>query len=367
MIKIFIIFFSVCASFAYSQDSNSTSSINDPVVDYFFEISELKGKVKFKRADPGNNWYAAQVGMKLSVNDSVKTDSGSSVTLINNRGELIEIPENSQLKLAYKEPVSDSISDTVKHAVKSNVGHLLISSDPISADIFINDRFAGKTPKKFSDLAAGRYFLDIVNEHFFPFGNYISVIADSAQELNYTLLPCAYLSLNVEPADAVIRLNNKKYSPGQVDKIPLKPGKIIIKVNEDTYRPVEMELDLEHRRHLKQNIKLEHTKAFLDSVENLNKQNRMKRFKRLKIVLAAMSVGFGGAGLYLNYKADKSIQRQNEIYDDYQNAGQGSNFDKIKNDYNNAGKEIDYYIKNRDALYKITGACVVCFGISLIF
>ncbi len=123
-------------------------------------------------------------------------------------------------------------------------GNIFIKSNIDNADIYINNKLAGITPKKIS-LEEGIYDIKISKKNYFDFFTIKSIKAGQNYEL-FTELPKlehGTLFIESQPQEARILINNQ-YLGKTPSTLTLEKGKHLVKVEKDGYDTKIFEFDI---------------------------------------------------------------------------------------------------------------------------
>ncbi len=110
-----------------------------------------------------------------------------------------------------------------------------INSTPQGATVFVNEDEKGKTPlAKF--LYPGKYKIRLNLSGYLPINEEITVTDNGSNEFNYNLTKdISYLTLDVTPTDAEVRINDRITKTGNLE---LLPGNYIIRISKSKYIPI---------------------------------------------------------------------------------------------------------------------------------
>jgi hypothetical protein len=127
--------------------------------------------------------------------------------------------------------------------LEKNIGTLRVYSQPPEADIFIDRKLYGKTPRIIPSLATGKHALVLIKEDAL-YEKIIDITAGETSQIEGTLKQSAILKINADPTASVVFVNgiNKGITPfaGRVmSGVPLT-----IAVGQKDYQPWKDEITL---------------------------------------------------------------------------------------------------------------------------
>lgn len=103
--------------------------------------------------------------------------------------------------------------------VTDNTKGLIIETDPLYANIYINNKLYDTSPCNFPDLDYGVYYLTIQKEGYYPYSAWITYSEKERYYIFFLKPILGTLSLQIKPEQAIIELGDKPISSGTT-KIP---------------------------------------------------------------------------------------------------------------------------------------------------
>ncbi|MBS4032855.1 MAG: serine/threonine protein kinase [Ignavibacterium sp.] len=107
------------------------------------------------------------------------------------------------------EEVSVMETEPKEVATTTNYGSLKIMTKPEEASIFLNGKPSGSTPYENKMLAAGTYRVLIRKKGFLDINQSVKIVSDKVITVEKDLTPAVKLTINSDPADAVVIINDK--------------------------------------------------------------------------------------------------------------------------------------------------------------
>lgn len=137
----------------------------------------------------------------------------------------IEIPETPEAKAS--EPIKQEVKKSAIYA------SLTIRSNPSSAEIWLNGRRYGKTPRTLRNLNPGNYQLKLSKYGHEEYTELMRLSANNNKSVRATLIPYSGgLVVQSDPPSAQVKLNGKilsgQYTPLELDNIPVGNQKLEI-------------------------------------------------------------------------------------------------------------------------------------------
>lgn len=206
-----------------------------------------------------------------------------------------------------------------------------------------------------------------------------TVLKPVAAQLAQAILSLQYAKLNItsNPPGAAVFVNNKRSGV-----TPIKNGKILsgsyrIRVELNTYNPVEREIDIQRGASEFLTFDLSHPQAYLDSVAAVRKareaaiQARAKKKRNMLLVgrigIGVLAAGFGGYGYYLDRKIGSNMDKKRQLYQQYKTSTTFQQFESYRADYDIAHKRGEELTLRRNACYVAAGIAGVGFLVTFAF
>ena len=190
-----------------------------------------------------------------------------------------------------------------------------------------------------------------------------------AMKLELAIEKAIFGALNIKsiPDSATVNINNNKIGFTNYVNDRFMPGNYQLSLHKATYEPVTQDIVIERNKAVNLSFKLEHTKAYLDSVKTATRHERfMKMFVR-QVILGCLAAGCGGAGYYFNHQGENAKQTEQNAKTAYLAGREGSDFVKLYASYQDAGKVTEQKLLVRNVLYGVGGAFTASFAISFAF
>lgn len=237
------------------------SSINGPAGTYLLRIQK-----------PGfqTRWVYAAVKAGESSNVNVKLDESGSSVLVNSRpvgaeirinGELVGstplVLENRQpgeytlqvTKPGYAErqvqfTVADNRPQEVMVTIDSNIGRLILDSEPSQAKLTLNGREVGFTPFQ-SDIDEGRYQVKLDKAGYITLEAFVVVNRDKQTRQTFTLTgKPGSIAVHSEPEGASVYLDDQLVGTTPVVLADVPAGSHRVRVSKDGYDTVQGDVDV---------------------------------------------------------------------------------------------------------------------------
>jgi hypothetical protein len=131
---------------------------------------------------------------------------------------------------------NDIIQTTI--SLSRDKGGLKVYSSPAGADIYIENKYYGKTPKVIQEIAVGDYLVFVKKTGYLDATNKINVSPEAFAEVFYELVKPAILSITSQPSNAEVILitsKGKKIGKTPLVKENLYPEKISVEVSAEGY------------------------------------------------------------------------------------------------------------------------------------
>ena len=175
-------------------------------------------------------------------------------------------------QLVIKKETFENYSKTVKvnfnsfqkvNATLKKLGGINIKSNPVNADIFINGKSYGRTPKTIKNLSSGNYKVSVKKDGYVDFQSEAIVIAEKTAAVSANLKKYAELHLNSEPSAANVYIGglDKGQTPLTIAVVPDK--KVHIKITKRDFSPWEKTITLKEGKNEKIDARLVKLKGTL--------------------------------------------------------------------------------------------------------
>lgn len=165
---------------------------------------------------------------------------------------------------AYKETLPESQR---KSFVSRITGFYGIRTNPGDANVYIDNKFVGKSPVSVKILLApGQHNITIKKEKYEDFQKTVNLNAGDFSKLNFNLqLARGILEIATSPSGAQVKINGEVKGTTPV-RIKLVPGEYRVSVNKKGYKDQQASVTLEGTDRIFRNFKLEgnKVKCYLD-------------------------------------------------------------------------------------------------------
>jgi eukaryotic-like serine/threonine-protein kinase len=174
-----------------------------------------------------NNEKALNLKIKkegyLTLDTSFTLQKGSNENLKINLVEIVE--EVSVLETEPKEV-----------ATTTNYGSLKITTKPGDASVFLNGKTSGSTPFENKMLEAGTYRLLIRKKGFIDINQTVKIVSDKVITLEKDLTPAVKFTVNSDPSDAEIIINDKPAGKTPYVNNQAVPGEYNVSIKKQGYK-----------------------------------------------------------------------------------------------------------------------------------
>jgi hypothetical protein len=115
-------------------------------------------------------------------------------------------------------------------------GKLKVFSEPSGAIARIDGKTIGQTPLKFDSVTAGPHHLFITKPSYLTIKQDLAVDIDSMVEVNDTLKPCAYLTIETPSMNATIFVNDAQHPLQTLSRLEVPVGDVRIRAEAEGYQ-----------------------------------------------------------------------------------------------------------------------------------
>ena len=160
--------------------------------------------------------------------------------------EINETNNEKYIKVSLK-PIKNETQEKPPSATIQN-GKIYITTDPPSADIFINEIYYGKTPKLI-ELPSGNYDLLVQKNEYISYKTKISIQSGKLQNLNISLNKTKfYAIINVYtiPSDAEIYINDTFIGKSPIYNFNVTQQTFILTIKKENYMLYKTEVTIEN-------------------------------------------------------------------------------------------------------------------------
>ncbi len=181
----------------------------------------------------------------LTLDTSLTLRKGSNENL---RINLLEIKK--EIPLQQTEPKDI--------AAVNNYGILKVTTKPGDASVFLDGKLAGSTPFENKMLAPGTYRLLIRKKSFLDVNQSIKIVTDKTVNVEKDLIPIVKLTINSDPSDAEIIINDKPAGKTPYVNDQTIPGDYKINIKKSGYKTSSEKINIaDNKTDTEINIKLE--------------------------------------------------------------------------------------------------------------
>ena len=133
---------------------------------------------------------------------------------------------------------------------------LSVITDPDNVQVFINERFVGKSPLSSYQVEPGVVSVKLEKKNFFPVDTTFILKKSSSSTFSHPLQPAAFASIEVSPTDAVVLLDKKTMRAADRKDLFLDVGPHLIEISKAGYVSTTKNINLAQGRNPAINITL---------------------------------------------------------------------------------------------------------------
>ncbi len=126
---------------------------------------------------------------------------------------------------------------TINASLRALPGNLVVNSQPVDAQVFLDGKAVGKTPLEIKNVDEGEHRLRMELQNFYPSEEKVFVNRGQSTQSNAQLrIKMGYLDVTTLPAGSSVALNGRFFgkTPLKIDKV--EPGKVAVEISCDGYR-----------------------------------------------------------------------------------------------------------------------------------
>ncbi|MEF3244802.1 MAG: PEGA domain-containing protein [Caldisericaceae bacterium] len=139
----------------------------------------------------------------------------------------------------FKEEVNEEKNNIFAKLIPITT-HLIVTSVPSNADVFINDAFVGKTPFEQKNLEEGNYNIKVKMPNYRTFQGMVTLEKGKTVEVNVALEKTdVYVSINSNPQGTNVYVDGLLMGKTPIELTELSEGEHILKLDLDGYLPYE--------------------------------------------------------------------------------------------------------------------------------
>lgn len=127
---------------------------------------------------------------------------------------------------------------TVNASLSALPGNLVMSSQPVGAEVILDGKGVGKTPLEIKNIEEGEHRLKLELPNYYAYEQKVFINSGQSTQLNAQLkIRLGFMDIASQPHGASVNLNGRFYgkSPVRVDKV--EPGRMEVEITAPGYRP----------------------------------------------------------------------------------------------------------------------------------
>ncbi len=283
-----------------------------------------------------------------------------------------DIAFNREGYIQYKSTVTigvaqiENVSVTLKPA-----GYVSVSCDVSSAHILINGKEAGLGKVEQVPVAVGLVEIAIEASGFEPFSRTLD-LAQGAHEMVQQKMVSVFGSLSVtsEPTGARVFLKEQDVGTTPYTNNHLQPGDYVLRVQLDTYEPVNENVPVAKNNSITKKYDLKHTSTWFDSVKTAQKKIHKQQQWVRRIMFGSFAAGSFFGGVYYNSSVLDGYDKQKKIQQEYDQVYGNidvKEFQIYENRYNIVKSKTQDDAIKRNLLYGLAGLFAAGLLISIPF
>ncbi len=244
--------------------------------------------------------------------------------------------------------------------------YVTVKTNIKTAPILINGKSAGKGVIESFEVPPGTVQVKVEVPGYDIFETTLNLSVGEKKVIERKLTSIfGSLCVTSTPESASLVLNDESTGTTPYKNMKQKPGKYRLKLLLEGYKDIVENISIVKGETCTRDFKLEHTRAYLDSVEQFTKGHKKRRQNIRRITFGILAAGCGGAALMFNKIADDRVQEYRIAAEEYDEAD--SQFNKYKDRYNDARDEADVFMLLRNISIGVAGAWGIGFGLSIFF
>jgi hypothetical protein len=333
----------------------------------FFALAERCKTPVFIWGKLSKNVSSVQLDLLLGDAASRQVKNSVSIAVPGSTFDLAEQIAPMLVKLFNLAVTSEGGKTVYTPLLPPRPSSLIVHSDPEGATVLLNDVIKGETPFRMDSINDGSYSLALERKGYSRFFDHISITPGSDKKI-LVHLDNIYgaITIRSSPSRAKVALSNgiTGVSPFTCDTI--RPGKFLLRLSLDGYVPDSQTISVNSGKHDTLNFSLI-PRRYIDSI---NQVKHLKNQRIRRIVFGSVTGAFLSFGVYYNFKAQKSIERENDAYAVYRNLNDGNTpdeFDAAYSKYNRHKKESESLCTTRNVHYILAGLASIGLAVSIPF
>jgi hypothetical protein len=242
-------------------------------------------------------------------------------------------------------------------------------SDPEGAEVYVNDKFIGKTPCKMENIKSGDYVIILKKNGFIEKTMKQSLTDNLNQRIfiqleeivTHSIEDYGRLEVNSTPTGARVLLNGslKGNTPFISDSI--KTGSYFLSITKQKYTSVSETIEIKHNKPKILNVQL-------FSIDSINFVKKRKKRNLRRIIFGTLGAGFISLGIMAHSKIDGTLKDEEIAWESYKELElDAEEYEKRYNYYIKCYNKTESLINQRNIFYPIGGFFCVGFIISIPF
>jgi len=156
-------------------------------------------------------------------------------------------------------------------------GGISIKSQTNGAEIFIDNRRAGKSPLKLEELSLGEHQIKLQANGYAPYEDKFQIEKGKTKSYSAKLKKIFRIKIGSTPADALVYVNNKNIGKTPFNSTGVEGTKLTIQLKKDNYKIWSKNVEL--TKNIDLNARLEMTKQYKDALAARVKQQEQRQEK----------------------------------------------------------------------------------------
>jgi len=175
--------------------------------------------------------------------------------------------------------ISDELGGITRAIPNSTpqTGGISIKSQPKGAEIFIDNRRAGKSPLKLEELSLGEHKIKLQANGYASYEDKFQIEKGKTKSYSAKLKKIFRIKIVSTPVDALVYVNNKNIGKTPFNSTGVQGTKLTIQLKKDNYKIWSKNVELS--KNIDLNAKLEMTKQYKDALAARFKQQEQKQEK----------------------------------------------------------------------------------------
>lgn len=243
---------------------------------------------------------------------------------------------------------------------------LVISSDPPEAEVYLDNKLAGKTPLTLSDLSAGEVTVKLSSPDYYDWQENADLKEGSRQEIKPVLVgKYGLLTVESKQENVEIYVDDTLLASGSLHAYKIATGKHDITFHQPSLHPVVEQIDVEPRLETRIQAKFGYF-SLAPSWRSLIIPGWGQLYDDAPVegwVLLLGAIGAGAYAGYTQYDHSTKVSDYNSIYGEYLNASTDADRALLGQSLADKYSEVDRAAKRRDVAI---GLVAGVYGLSLL-